>query len=64
MGLINLVKKGEKGDFMKKDDNKVDFDLSTLSLQELIEVYEEITGFLQFLDENKIVQEAVEDENE
>lgn len=42
---------------MKKDDNKVDFDLSTLKLEELIKVYENINDFLQFLDESKIVQE-------
>lgn len=49
---------------MKKDENKVDFDLSTLTLQELIKVYEEITGFLQFLDESKIVQEEEVEEDE
>ena len=48
----------------KKDDNKVDFDLSTLTLQELIEVYENITEFLQFLSETKIVQEEVEEDDE
>ena len=42
---------------MKKEENKVNFDLSTLSLSELIKVYEDITDFLQFLDEKKIVME-------
>ena len=36
------------------DDQKVEFDLSTLNLQELVEVYENITDFLDFLKENKI----------
>lgn len=50
---------------MKKEENKVNFDLSTLSLSELIKVYESISGFLQFLDGKKIIQEEkVEDQNE
>ena len=32
----------------------VEFDLHTLSLQELVEVYKNITEFLDFLQENKI----------
>lgn len=48
---------------MKKEVNKVNFDISTLTLSELIKVYEDITTFLQFLDEKKIVQE-VKVENE
>jgi len=46
------------------NENKVDFDLSVLSLQELIEVYENITDFLQFLDGSKIVIEEKENEDE
>lgn len=42
---------------MKKEENKVDFDLSALTLNELIQVYENITDFLQFLNENKVVEE-------
>lgn len=50
---------------MKKNENKIDFDLSTLELEELIKVYENINDFLQFLNESKIVQEEkVDDENE
>ena len=60
--MTHLIKKRIKGDLMKNDENKVDFDLSTLSLNELIQVYQDITEFLQFLDENKIVEEKVEDE--
>ena len=42
---------------MKKEENKVNFDLSTLSLSELIKVYEDINNFLQFLEDKKIVEE-------
>lgn len=47
---------------MKKEE-KVDFDLSTLTLQELIETYNNITDFIKYLDENKIeVEEVSNDE--
>lgn len=50
---------------MKKEENKVNFDLSALSLNELIKVYEDIISFLQFLEEKKIVEEeAVENQDE
>lgn len=50
---------------MKEEEKKVDFDLSVLNLSELIKVYEEITNFLQFMNEKKIVQEEkVEDKDE
>ena len=54
--------KVKRGDSMKKEENKVNFDLSALNLNELITVYEDINGFLQLLDEKKIVveEEAVE----
>lgn len=42
---------------MAKEENKVNFDMSTLSLSELIKVYEDINNFIQFLDEKKIVEE-------
>ena len=42
---------------MNFDDQKVEFDLSTLNLQELVEVYKNITEFLDFLKENKITLE-------
>jgi hypothetical protein len=49
---------------MEKE-NKVNFDMSALSLSELIKVYEDITDFLQFLDDKKIVQEEkVENQDE
>ena len=49
---------------MEKNDNKVDFDLSTLSLQELIKVYEDMNEFMEFLESSKIEEEKVEDEDE
>ena len=50
---------------MSKEDNKVDFDLSALTVQELVAVYENITEFLQILEESKIViEEKAEDEDE
>lgn len=38
-------------------EEKVNFDLSELSLRELIEVYNKITEFIQYLNENKIEEE-------
>ena len=50
---------------MNKEETKVNFDLSTLSLKELITVYEDIVNFIQFLDEKKIVvEEKVEEKDE
>jgi hypothetical protein len=49
---------------VKEEENKVNFDLSTLNLDELIKVYENITDFLEFLEETKIEQEEkVEEQN-
>ena len=45
---------------MRKE--KVDFDLSELSLKELIDVYYKMSSFIQFLNENKI--DIEEDSNE
>ena len=42
---------------MKKEENKVNFDLSVLSLSELVVLYENITGFLQYLEGKVIVME-------
>ena len=42
---------------MNLDNETVEFDLSTLNLQELVEVYNDITEFLDFLQENKITLE-------
>ena len=40
---------------------KVDFDLSELSLKNLVDVYHEIANFIQFLEDNKI---ELEEEND
>lgn len=40
---------------MNKEENKVNFDVSTLSLSELIKAYEDIKKFIDFLEEKKIV---------
>ena len=42
---------------MNFDNETVEFDLHTLSLQELVEVYKDIIDFLGFLQENKITLE-------
>jgi len=50
---------------MNKEETKVNFDLSTLSLNELIKAYEDIVDFIQFLDEKKIVvEEEVKERDE
>ena len=48
---------------MKKENEKVNFDLSVLSLKELVKVYEDITDFIKTLDEKRIVIEKVKNEN-
>ena len=42
---------------MSLEKEKVEFDLSTLSLKELVEVYNNIVDFLEFLKDNKIILE-------
>ena len=50
---------------MKKEENKVDFDLSVLSFEELIKVYENVDNFLKYLQDKKIIiEEKVIDKNE
>ena len=44
------------------EENKTNFDLSNLSLQELIKVYENINSFLGFLEENKVDEGEASDE--
>jgi len=43
---------------------KVDFDLSLLTLEDLVEVYNKIDDFIKYLDETKIVTESEGDDNE
>ena len=52
-----------KGDIMKNNEKTVDFDLSLLSLQELITVYQKVAEFLDFLESKKIVEEEKSKEN-
>jgi hypothetical protein len=49
---------------MKKEEQKIKFDMSILSLNELIEVYEEIKEFIALLEKKKIVPEGGETKNE
>lgn len=50
---------------MNKEENKVDFDLSVLSLEELIKVYENVDNFLKYLQDKKIIiEEKAVDKNE
>ena len=51
------MNKKKKGEVMKNEASKVDFDLSVLTLSELINLHEKVVGFLQYLDENKIETE-------
>ena len=50
---------------MKKsvEEEKVDFDLSKLTLEELIEVYEKVEEFIEFLENSKI-EEVKDNEDE
>ncbi len=45
---------------MKKNEEKIGFDLSLLSLEELLDCYTNICDFLQFLEENKLETEEKE----
>ena len=49
-----IIMDSERVAAMVKENSKIDFDLSTLTLEELIEVYEKIDEFIEFLDESKI----------
>lgn len=56
--MLLMNKKG--GICMKKEENKVDFDLSVLKLEELIEVYDDINNFIKYLKDKKIIIEEKE----
>lgn len=50
---------------MKKDDKKVDFNLSVLKLDELIKVYSDVSNFIKYLNDKKIIiEEKAKDTNE
>ncbi|MCI5835944.1 MAG: hypothetical protein MR227_04560 [Firmicutes bacterium] len=44
------------------EESVVNFDISKLSLEDLIKVYENIESFLKYLDDNRIEQEVDNDE--
>jgi len=46
---------------MTKKPEKVDFDLSQLSLKELIATYQDIATFLDFLESKKIAEKKKEE---
>lgn len=48
---------------IKNKNDKIDFDMSLLTLEELVKVYENIEDFLKFLNEKKIVTEKKADNN-
>ena len=52
--------KNNWGDIMNKEE-KVDFDLSVLTLDELIETYKSILNFLKYLEGSKIEIETKRD---
>ena len=43
-------------------EGKTNFDISSLSLKDLIKVYEDINSFLEFLDESKINESEANNE--
>jgi methionyl-tRNA formyltransferase len=49
---------------MAKKEEKINFDLSALSLQELIETYNNIDEFMTFLKDSKIEIEEKEEEDD
>jgi hypothetical protein len=52
LAMINLIKNKKRR--MVMEEGKTNFDISNLSLQDLIKVYENINSFLSFLDESKL----------
>lgn len=48
---------------MAKKVDKVDFDMSVLTLSDLVKVYEDINNFMIFLDDKKIEDEKAEEDN-
>ena len=61
MVIQNLTIKNNWGEIMNKEE-KVDFDLSVLTLDQLIETYKEILEFLKYLENSRIEIEVKKDE--
>jgi hypothetical protein len=53
--MLLMNKKG--GIDMKKEEKKVDFNLSVLKLDELIKVFDDVSNFIKYLNDKKIVIE-------
>ena len=49
---------------MKKEENIMNFDLSSLELSELIDLYDKTHSFLDYLDGQKIAEADKEEEND
>ena len=45
---------------MKKEEKKIDFNLSILKLDELIKVFDDVNNFIKYLNDKKIVIEEKE----
>lgn len=56
------MSKKKKGEVMKNETKKADFDLSILKLSELISLHEKVVSFQQYLEENKIETEKKEED--
>ena len=52
-----LLMNNKGGIDMKKEEKKVDFNLSVLKLDELIKVFGDVSNFIKFLNDKKIVIE-------
>lgn len=52
-----LLMNNKGGIDMKKEEKKVDFNLSILKLDELIKVFDDVSNFIKYLKDKKIVIE-------
>ena len=52
-----LLTNNKGGIDMKKDEKKIDFNLSILKLDELIKVFDDVNNFIKYLNDKKIVIE-------
>jgi len=52
-----LLTNNKGGIDMKKEEKKVDFNLSILKLDELVKVFEDVSNFIKYLNDKKIIIE-------
>ena len=52
-----LLMNNKGGIDMKKEEKKIDFNLSILKLDELIKVFDDVNNFIKYLNDKKIVIE-------